>query len=134
MPPAAADRRPDGCAPRLPLRVHGAGVDDGPLERTHAIYVASGCGADPDHAPARAEALGFLTSGVRDAVVFGAGVEAGLAHAVDLLLRRRIRTHVALDAVGAIDPIAAQQTIGGWKRRGVDGATVDTIERLLSRG
>jgi hypothetical protein len=47
------------------------------------------------------------------------------------LLARRIRTHVALDASGAADEIAAQLVIADWKRRGVDVTTVAMVERML---
>ena len=92
---------------------------------------ASGCGAAPDVV---ARAFDRATAGIRDAVVFGAGVEFGVARTVDALVRRRIRTHVALDAVAAADADLAQQVVATWKRRGVDGATVATIERLLVAG
>jgi hypothetical protein len=64
-------------------------------------------------------------------VVFGAGVEYGLDHAVDALLRHRIRTHVVIDAMGTLDEVAAQTIVASWKRRGVDGLTVDVLARLL---
>jgi hypothetical protein len=37
-----------------------------------------------------------------------------------------------LDAMGAADEILAQTIVAGWKRRGVDGVTVDVVARLLS--
>jgi len=98
-----------------------------PVNRT--TDCASGCNAAPD-----APAFERLAAGIRDAVVFGAGVEYGLARAVDALLRRRIRVHVALDAAAAADADAAQRVVAIWKRRGVDGATVATIRRLLVAG
>ena len=70
---------------------------------------------------------------MRDAVVFGAGIEGGLDQAIRALLRRRIRTHVALDAAGAADDTAAQLVVAEWKRRGVDGTTVAMIARMLQR-
>lgn len=96
-----------------------------------SIYVGSGCGESPDDATC-GDAFQRLTAGVRDAVVFGAGLEYGVAHAVDALLRRRIRTHLVLDAVAATDEVAAQLVVAGWKRRGVDVVTVDVVERLLA--
>jgi nicotinamidase-related amidase len=95
---------------------------------------ASGCCASPDDAADTARAFDRATAGIRDAVVFGAGVEYGIARAVDALLRRRIRTHVALDAAGARDADVAQRLVAAWKRRGVDGATVATVRRLLDAG
>ena len=77
--------------------------------------------------------MDHLTAGIRDAVVFGAGLEHGIDRAVDALLRRRIRTHVVLDAAASADPDQAQRIIAGWKRRGVDGATAATVLRLLAR-
>jgi hypothetical protein len=132
----AVRARPDGGIARLPMWV--AAVDETsergmPVDRAHAIYVDSGCGLDPDGTAERARALGHLVSGVRDAVVFGAGVEYGLAKAVDALLRRRIRVHVALDAVAAADEVAGQLVVAAWKRRGVDGTTVAMIARALGR-
>jgi len=38
-----------------------------------------------------------------------------------------------LDGVGAVDAARAQQVIGEWKRRGVDGLTTATVARLLRR-
>ncbi len=66
--------------------------------------------------------------------MFGAGVEYGLAQTVDALLRRRIRTHVVLDAIAAVDEADAQGVIAVWKRRGVDAVTVDVVARLLALG
>jgi hypothetical protein len=103
------------------------------LDRVHAVYVDSGCGHLPDGTPRCASAFEHFTAGIRDVVVFGAGVEHGLERVVDTLLRRRIRIHVALDAVGAADEVLAQGVVARWKRRSVDGATVDTIHRLLIR-
>ncbi len=104
-----------------------------PLDRTRAYHLASGCASPIDDDPALRTAFEHLTAGIRDAVVFGAGVEYGIAYAVDALLRRRVRTHVALDAAAAADDVDAQGVIATWKRRGVDGATVATIARLLAR-
>ncbi len=73
-----------------------------------------------------------MIAGVRDAVVFGAGVEYGLDLAIAALLRRRVRTHVVLDAVGAADESAAQLVVARWKRAGADGLTVAVVERLLA--
>lgn len=95
--------------------------------------VESGCGVAPDDA-ALGPAFGRLTAGIRDAVVFGAGIEYGLALAMAALLRGRVRTHLVLDAAGAADEIAAQLVIADFKRRGVDVMTVDMVARLLRRG
>ncbi len=103
------------------------------LDREHALYVDSGCGCAPDGDVEHARAFNHLTAGVRDAVVFGAGVEGGLDQAVRALLRRRIRVHVALDAAGAADERAAQLIVADWKRLGVDGTTVGMIARMLRR-
>jgi hypothetical protein len=72
-----------------------------------------------------------MTAGVRDAVVFGAGLELGVARVVEALLARRIRTHLALDASGAVDDAEAQTLLGGWKRRTLDVVTTATVARLL---
>lgn len=104
-----------------------------PVRGGDTIYVASGCGESPDHA-AHAEGFRRLAGGVRDAVVLGAGLEYGIARVVDALLRRRIRTHLVIDAVGAASDSEAQVLIAGWKRRGVDVVTVDVVARLLSSG
>lgn len=130
---APAGTRPEGCLPMLPMQVRTANSAD-VLDRAHALYVDSGCKQAPDDAPGHRRAFEHLTAGVRDAVVFGAGVEQGLDRAVDALLRRRIRTHVVLDAVSAADEDLAQRIVAGWKRRGMDGVTVETVERLLRRG
>ena len=98
-----------------------------------AIYAESGCGESPDH-PAHSERFRRLVGGVRDAVVLGAGLEYGVAQVIDALLRRRIRTHLVIDAVGAASESEAQLLIAGWKRRGVDIVTVDVVARLLSSG
>jgi len=127
-----------GCTPALPLATISAAVAPSTvapvLDRGHAYYVGSGCGAAVDADPVHARVFDHLTAGVGDAVVFGAGVEYGVACAVDALLRRRVRTHVALDAAAAVDDADAQAVIADWKRRGVDGATVATLARLLARG
>lgn len=127
--------RPPGCQPVLPIVVArgDAHADDPPLDRTCALYLDSGCAAPPDSAFGHRRAFAHLTAGVRDAVVFGAGVEHAMARAVEALLARRIRTHVALDAAGAADEIAAQLVIADWKRRGVDVTTVAMVERMLLR-
>jgi nicotinamidase-related amidase len=122
------------CTPALPLAIVAAGSVTPRLDRAHAYYVASGCGNAVDTDPVHRRVFDHLTAGVRDAVVFGAGVEYGLAHAVDALLCRRVRTHVALDAASAADDAEAQAVIGRWKQRGVDGATTATLARLLERG
>jgi hypothetical protein len=40
---------------------------------------------------------------------------------------------VALDAVGTADEVLAQACVAGWKRRAVDGVTVEIVERMLRR-
>jgi hypothetical protein len=135
--PASADERPIDCLPALPVQLWTTAVASDPplaLDRAHAIYVDSGCAQDPDAHPVHARAFAHLTAGVRDAVVCGAGVEYGLDRVVGALLRRRIRTHVALDALGAADEVVAQTVVAGWKRRGVDGTTVEMVHRMLQRG
>ena len=129
---AGADIAP-GCAPAPPVIVVAAGSVAPALDRAHAYYVASGCGAGVDAGALHTRVFDHLAAGVGDAVVFGAGVEYGLAHAVDALLRRRVRTHVPLDAAAAVDDAAAQLVMADWKRRGVDVATTATLIRLLER-
>jgi nicotinamidase-related amidase len=130
---AGAERAP-GCLPASPVRLAAVDTQGGPaLDRAHAYYVATGCAAAPDATPADRHVLDHLTAGVRDAVVFGAGIEHAMDHAVQALLRRRIRTHVVLDAAGAADATTAQRVIARWKRATVDGATTATIARLLTR-
>lgn len=129
--------RPAGCTAILPMQVWTEEPEDAPemtLDRAHAVYVDSGCHHAPDGALRRSRAFGHLTAGIRDAVVFGAGIEHGLDRVVDALLRRRIRTHVALDAAGTADEIRAQAVVACWKRRGVDGVTVAMVHRMLRRG
>jgi nicotinamidase-related amidase len=121
-----------GCAPSRPLVVAAAGPAPA-LDRSHAYWVANGCARSVDDDPAQRRVFDHLTAGVRDAVVFGAGVEYAMAYAVDALLARRVRTHVVLDAAAAVDGAAAQTVVAGWKRRGVDGATAATVARLLER-
>ena len=129
----AGEERADGCRPTLPLQVWRSNPTDAScLERDCATYVDSGCHLAPDDGPERERAFRHVTAGVRDAIVFGAGIEYGIDRAVDALLRHRIRTHVVLDAMGAADEILAQTIVAGWKRRGVDGVTVDVVARLLS--
>ena len=60
--------------------------------------------------------------------------ELAIDRTIDALVRRRIRTHVALDAAAAVDAASAQAVIAAWKRRGVDGVTAAIVERLLARG
>ena len=103
------------------------------LDRRHAYYVTTGCARPVDGEPKSRTVVDHLTAGVRDAVIFGAGVETALDYLVDALLRRRVRTHVVLDATAAVDPTRAQQVIESWKRRGVDGLTTATVARLLGR-
>ena len=109
------------------------GEDTTPLDRELAIYLDSGCAAAVAVTPAHARAFAHLTSGVRNAVVFGAGTEHAMVRVVEALLARRIRTHVAIDAAGAADDVAAQLVVSDWKRRGVDVTTVAMIERMLQR-
>jgi hypothetical protein len=111
----------------------GARPVDYPPLAVHCQIVESGCGVAPDE---REHALAFrrMTSGIRDAVVFGAGLEYALAHAMAALLRSRIRTHLVMDAAGAADDVAAQLVVADLKRRGVDVVTVDVVARLFSRG
>ncbi len=125
--------RPPRCLPALPILTAGReGTDDSPgIDRTAAMYLPSGCAARPDVAVGHARAFAYLTAGVRDAVVFGAGIEHAMARAIEALLARRIRTHVALDASGAADETVAQLVVAGWKRRGVDVTTVAMVERML---
>jgi hypothetical protein len=132
--PGAGIGHPRACAPVLPPRLWIPDAPDEPaLDRAHAHYVASGCGAPPDASPTTRRIFDHLTAGIRDAVVFGAGIEHGIDRAVEALIRRRIRTHVVLDAAASVDPDRAQRIIAGWKRRGVDGATVAIVLRLLTR-
>lgn len=127
--------RPSRCTPELPMRIvrSDGAAHDPPLDRSAALYLDSGCGARPDAVPIHARAFAHLIAGVRDAVVFGAGIEHAMARAIDALLDRRIRTHVALDASGAADEVAAQLVVAAWKRRGVDVTTVAMVERMLLR-
>lgn len=103
------------------------------MDRAHAIFLGSGCVLPITQTSSFAPVFAHLIAGVRDAVVFGAGVEFGIAHVVEALLEARVRTHLVLDATGAADAAAAQVLIGGWKRRGVDVLTMATVERLLRR-
>jgi nicotinamidase-related amidase len=130
-----AERLPS-CRPALPVALCDAEAsgDRPALDREHAFYVGSGCAAAPDAMPAHRRVFEHLTAGIRDAVVFGAGLEYGIDREVDALLRRRIRTHVVLDAAAAADPSEAQIVIARWKHRGVDGVTTATLRRLLVRG
>ena len=132
--PAAGRARLDACAPALPIAVvtSDRGEARPALDRAHAYYVASGCRRPADGDAATRAAVDHVSAGIRDAVVFGAGIEWGLAHAVDALLRRRIRTHVALDATGAADAAEAQRVIADWKRRTVDVTTAAMVLRLLA--
>ena len=129
-----AERLPS-CRPVLPIELceAEASAAASALDRAHAFYVTSGCAAAPDATAAHRRAFGHLTAGVRDAVVFGAGLEYGIERAVDALLRHRVRTHVVLDAAAAADASEAQIVIARWKRRGVDGVTAATLRRLLVR-
>jgi nicotinamidase-related amidase len=130
----AATTRPPGCAPVLPMRVCSADAarDGDAADRTFATYLDSGCRRAPDERPSHRRGFDHLTAGVRDAVVFGAGVEYGIDRTVDALLRRRIRTHIVVDAAGSADETFAQIVVARWKRRGVDVLTAATLERLLT--
>ena len=132
---AAWSTRLEGCTARLPLLLVRADVTaDGPEpDRGVAVYVDSGCGAALDGTAGHQRAVNHLMAGVRDAVVFGAGVEHGMARAIDACLARRLRTHVALDAAGVADEVEGQAVVAQWKRRGVDVTTVAMIERMLQR-
>jgi len=123
-----------GCDTAQPAVLLGSGDHAAAaLDRTHAYYLTTGCGGPPDADPLARAALDHLTAGIRDTVVFGAAIERGLDRMVDACLRRRIRTHVVLDASAPADPAAAQQVIASWKRRGVDALTTATVARLLTR-
>jgi len=123
-----------GCVPAEPVIVVApASSAARALDRAHAYYVATGCGAAPDADPVCRAVVEHLLAGVRDAIVFGAGIEAGLDRTVEACLRRRVRTHVVLDAAAAADPARAQEVIADWKRRGVDALTTATVARLLRR-
>ena len=91
----------------------------------------TGCGLSLDNPPHRARFLD-LVAGIRDAVVFGAGLEYGVAHVVEALLGRRVRTHLVIDAIGSASDVDAQVMMARWKRRGVDVVTVQGVERLLT--
>ena len=129
--------RPPGCSPGRPVALYDPAAvavpDRGTLDRAHAYYIASGCLTAPDVTTGGGTVFDHLTAGVRDAVVFGAGIEHAVDRTVDALLRRRIRTHVVLDATAACDPAAAQRVVAEWKRRTVDGLTAATVRRLLTR-
>ncbi len=128
-----ADAAP-GCMPLRPVALVTPGERLPPaMDRAHSYYVATGCSAPPDRDPQCRAVVDHLTAGVRDAIVFGAALETGLAEAVDACLRRRLRTHVVLDAAAMSDAARAQELVAGWKRRGVDGLTTPTVVRLLRR-
>jgi len=122
------------CAPALPVRIVDADTPPADLARSHALYLATGCQTAVDAAPAPRAAFDVLTAGVRDAVVCGAGLELGVAHVVEALLARRVRTHLALDATAVVDAVCAQEMLARWKRRLVDVATSATLARMLRRG
>lgn len=130
-----ADRAAE-CEPVLPPRVWhatAAELDADSLDRSHTDYLASGCAAAPDSRPGLTRVLAHVTAGILDVVVFGAAIELAMDRAVQALLRRRIRTHVVLDASSAVTAESAQQVISVWKRGTVDVTTTATIERLLLR-
>jgi hypothetical protein len=129
--------RPPDCEPARPSRywtLDTASAEVAALDRTHADYVGSGCGLPPDASATLARVVDHVTAGVRDAVVFGAGIEHAITLGVDALLRRRIRTHVAIDAAGTAAAEEAQRVIASWKRRMVDVTTTAMVARLLGRG
>jgi hypothetical protein len=72
-----------------------------------------------------------LTAGVRDAVVFGAGVELGIDHVV-----RRSCTAASAptwSSTRLAPPMrSARSGSSPIERRGVDGLTVAVVERLLA--
>ena len=103
------------------------------LDRATATYARERLPAFPIEAANDRRAFEHLTAGVRNAVVFGAGAEFAVDRAVAALLERRVRTHAVLDAIGTADEVRAQSVVARWKRRGVDGVTVGTLARLLTR-
>lgn len=125
--------RPLLCAPVLPawIETSDEAAEEPPLDRSVALYLDSGCALRPDAGGAYGRFFAHMTAGIRDAVVFGAGLEHGMARVIEALLARRIRTHVVLDASGAADEVAAQLVVAVWKRQGVDVTTEAMIERLL---
>jgi hypothetical protein len=129
----AGVERPEACAPPRPVRLWTPASTGAPGGREHAEYVASGCRTPVAAAPVHRRAFEHLIAGCRDAVVFGATVEDAMAHAVDALLTRRVRVHVALDAAGTADADRAQRVVADWKRRMVDGTTAGEIARALRR-
>jgi len=133
---SAGGERLDGCVPVLPAVTVDVWCDqlDTPVDRSHAFYLATGCAGAPDETPLERRVFEHLIAGIRDAVVFGAGIEYAMARAIDALLRRRVRTHVALDATGSADPAEGQRIIADWKRRMVDVTTAAMVIRLLERG
>ena len=122
--------RPEECRGALARVVITAGSAGSP-DDPRACALASGCAGALDRGGRWSVAFDRLVGGVRDAVVFGAGLELGVDRVVRGLLARRVRTHVVLDAAGAVDAVAAQEVIAAWKRAGVDGTTVAMIERQL---
>jgi hypothetical protein len=125
--------RCERCPPARPEQVWAPALPSPTLDRNHAVYLTTGCSEAVDREPGSRAVFDHLTAGVRDAVVFGAGLELGVARVVEALLARRIRTHLALDASGAVDDAAAQTVLAGWKRRTLDVVTTATVERLLRR-
>lgn len=123
---------PAQCAPTLPVATCWDDEEsEHDLDRRHAYYVTSGCARRPDDVPRHRQVLEHLVAGVRDVVVFGAGIMHGMDGVVDALLRRRVRVHAALDAMGGVGEADAQRVVAAWKRRMVDGTTVASIARLL---
>ena len=94
------------------------------------LYLDSGCGQAPDAAaPCRARSTHLDRPACATWCVFGAGIEHGHGRVVAALLRRRIRTHVVLDAAGAGDDV--RRTVD---RRGMEAPrrrrriTVETLD------
>ncbi len=125
--------RVEACAARLPVRLFSLESQERPAGRAYTSYLGSGCAVAIATAPSQQAVFAHLIAGVRDAVVFGAGIEFGIAHVIEALLLARVRTHLAIDATGAADAAHAQTLLEGWKRRGVDVLTTATVERLLRR-
>jgi hypothetical protein len=123
--------RCERCPPARREQVWAAEAPSRTLDRSHAVYLTTGCSEAVDREPGLRAVFDHMTAGVRDAVVFGAGLELGVARVVEALLARRIRTHLALDASGAVDDAEAQTLLGGWKRRTLDVVTTATVARLL---
>jgi len=123
--------RPEECHGRLARVLMTPADADAGRGGGRTLALASGCADALDARGRWSVVFDRLVGSVRDAVVFGAGVELGIDLVVRGLLTRRVRTHVVLDAAGAVDAVAAQRVIAAWKRAGVDGTTVAMVERQL---